>query len=191
MLYEFVYEAKESSSSSTTGYRSLQGSGGIIGRLLAGGGDAPKYDTTERRQGVANLFSGSMAVVWLCSDLMILTHGGIKAHVQKCTDSNRTRPMRVLGLVLLLTRIGMIAFIATLSQYFTEPEGLAFIGLCGIAFQVVLRVVGTFLYGPVFNSNADPNESENFWPNVTRPEVEEDSAEQEEEDDEEDEQLAR
>lgn len=184
VLYEFAYESYESS---TTDHRSLLlGSGNsILGRLLAGGGsDVPKYDTPERHQQIANFFSGSMAVVWLCSDLMILTHHGIKAHFQKCSGSNRTFHMRVFGWVLLLIRIGMLAFIATLSQYYTDPQGLAIIGLCGILFQVILRMIGTFLYGPVFDShnhdNIDADEdSQNIWPNVTRPEVAHDTIKQE------------
>jgi hypothetical protein len=180
LLNEFVYEAQ--TLARATGHRSLllgNSSNSILGRLLAGGGaDVPKYDTTERRQMIANLFSGSMTVVWLCSDLMILTHGGIKAHLQKCTANNRTFPMRVFGMGLLFVRIGMLAFVATLSQYFTEPEGLAIIGLCGIGFQVILRVIGTSLYGPIFEShdpNNDPDDdSQNMWPNVTRPEVADD-----------------
>lgn len=173
MLYEVVYETQEASSS-TSGHRSLLA--GIFGRILAGGEEAPEIDPAERRQRVAGMFSGSMAVVWACSDLMIVAHQGPRHNFQKCKDRHLSLPMRVLAFLLFVTRIGMIAFIASLSQYFTEPQGLSFIGLCGIAFQVILRVAGTSLYGPAFDSNTGPEfESQDIWPNVTRPEVEDDA----------------
>jgi hypothetical protein len=148
----------------------------VFDRVLAGGDDTPALQVDDRRQRIADMFSGSMAIVFACSDLMILTHRGIVEHYNDCKEKHMSWTMRFLGLLLLLIRVGMIGFTASLSLYITEPAALSFIGMCAILFQVLLRVVGTALYGPVFKSDDDDDNnggdavnSNNIWPNVTRP----------------------
>jgi hypothetical protein len=138
---------------------------------------ATNFPFEERRQRVADFFCGSMALVWLCSDLMILTHRGLNDNLGRCR-AHQMGSRKYIAMSLALIRIGMIVYIATLSQYVTEPEVLCFIGLVGILVQVVLRVVGTSIFYE--EESHDDFESSSFWPNVTRPQalpVEKDIAE--------------
>jgi hypothetical protein len=158
----------------------------VLDRVLAGGGDIggdSSVEVDDRRQRIANMFSGSMAIVFLCSDLMILTHRGIVSNYRSCKDKHKPFAVHVLAVILLLIRVGMIGFTASLSQWITEPSTLSMIGMCAILFQVLLRVVGTALYGPVFKSSDGDDsagskggigemETNDVWPNVTRPMVE-------------------
>mmetsp|Transcript_8566 Transcript_8566/g.21436 ORF Transcript_8566/g.21436 Transcript_8566/m.21436 type:complete len:669 (+) Transcript_8566:40-2046(+) len=175
LLYELVYSSdyEDSDSSGQRRRRSLLLA--VFERVLAGsGGDASGLQHDDRQQSIADLFGGSMAIVFACSDLMILTHRGIASNYQcSCKDKHKSLPVRILAVVLIVVRVGMIGFTASLGQWMTDPPTLSFIGLCSILFQVSLRFAGTALYGPVFKSDDDDdNNGENVWPNVTRPMVE-------------------
>ena len=158
LLYEYVYEAK------AAGHRVLSNP---LSLLLAGAG-APMFDLEERRQRIAHFFCISMAIVWLCSDLMIINHRGLKDNLGRCRFSHKGL-LRFFAFILVVLRIGMVCFIATLSQYVTQPSVLAFVGLIGISGQVLLRVVGSSFFGPEFEKHHDNDSS--LWPNVTKPQV--------------------
>lgn len=129
------------------GHRRLLVFGSKLHRLLAGGGGgALRFDKEDREQRVANLFCGSMAAIWFLNDLLILVHKGIKENMERCKDTPAPKLVKLLGIPLLLARIGLVAFMASLSQYATDPSLIAFVGLWGVVAQVALRVVGTFLY---------------------------------------------
>lgn len=162
LVYEYVYEAKETGS-----YRLLSNP---FSRFLAGS-DEPMFALEERRQRTAHLFCASMAIVWLCSDLMIITHRGLKDNLGRCRFSHAGF-LKVVSSMLVLFRIGMICFIATLSQYVTQPSVLAFVGLVGILGQVLLRVIGSSYFGPEFQHEKDHEDESSLWPNVTKPQVE-------------------
>jgi hypothetical protein len=68
-LYEFLYEDESvSEDTGTTGRRSLQNI--INQRFLAGSSDVyTRFDTEDRRQRIAYMFSGSLATVWLSLDI--------------------------------------------------------------------------------------------------------------------------
>lgn len=159
LLYEYVFEEKSEST-----YRTLFAD---LNRFLAGG-DAPDFPLDERRQRIADFFCISMAIVWLCLDLMILTHLGVEDNIGRC-KCQRTGSFRYISAVLVLARIAMIGFIATLSRYVTQPETLAFVGLLGILVQVSLRVAGTTIFGRQFEDDVDEFGNRNQWPNLTRP----------------------
>ena len=165
LLYEYVYEEKankayKESSSGGDDYGSDSGYGGgdddshrrgrmlfgDLGRALAGADDAVVGYDPDRRQAIAHFFCGSMAIVWFCSDLMITIHRGLKDNLGRCRFEQEGSTKKVLGLCLVLIRVGLIAFIATLSQYVTEPDFLAFIGLMGILTQVALRYIGSIIF---------------------------------------------
>jgi hypothetical protein len=162
LLYEYVYETEESSN-----HRALFSA---LTRFLAAA-EEPKFGLEERRQRVAHFFCISMALVWFCSDAMILIHRGLKDNLGRCRCS-QSGGLRYIAVALFFIRVGMIVFIATLSQYVTDPELLAFIGLVGIIVQVLLRVVGTSFFGHEYDDGEDDGESSHMWPNVTRPQVE-------------------
>eukprot|EP00934_Nitzschia_sp_Nitz4_P007984 Nitzschia sp. Nitz4//scaffold8_size234185//202587//204558//NITZ4_001296-RA/size234185-processed-gene-0.405-mRNA-1//-1//CDS//3329559923//7974//frame0 len=163
LLYEHVYEA----SSDTGSHRVLLNNkiGGYLSRLLASSSE-PMYDTDERQQRIAHFFSASMAVVWFCLDLMIINHKGIPDNLKRCQRAH----LKKLSFLLIALRIGLVVFIATISQYATEPSLLAFVGLMGISAQVLLRIVGSLFFGQAFEFEASDDEALH-WPNVTTPQV--------------------
>jgi len=118
----------------------------MVSRLLAGGESAAlRFDTEDRRQYIAHFFSGSMALVFFSIDATAINHRGLVASMGRCEckDSHTTRYWVVF---LVFIRVLLIGFIATLSQYTTSPDTLAFVGLCGILAQLVLRVLGSFAF---------------------------------------------
>lgn len=132
---------------SDAGHRRLMAFGSKLHRLLAGGGGgALRFDKDDRLQRVANLFCGSMALIYLLCDLMVIIHKGIAEHLQQCKEKPTSKLAKLLGIPLFLIRVGLIVFMATLSQYLTEPSTMAFIGLLGAVVQVILRIVGSTLY---------------------------------------------
>mmetsp|Transcript_8766 Transcript_8766/g.25212 ORF Transcript_8766/g.25212 Transcript_8766/m.25212 type:complete len:582 (+) Transcript_8766:182-1927(+) len=171
ILYEFAYESDYSKR------RSLFG--GVLARFLAGSDSSPKYPTDERQQRIAHLFGGSMALVWLCMDAMILTHRGIKDNLGRCRFENHdSTNKKVMACVLVLIRFGLIALLASLSQYETAPVYLALIGLAGIICQVILRFIATSQFGDDDDDrvipegvNAESYRAARAWPNTTQARV--------------------
>ena len=168
-LYEYVYEDYENS------HRTLLWE---IPRLLAGDSGALQYDVEDRQQRIANFFCGSMAIVWLCQDLMMLMHKGLKDNVGRCRCKH-THKTRFVAVALIVPRVGLIVFIATLRGYVTDPLLLAVIGLCGIIAQVILRVISNIVFPDdgVHTEGVDElgspivvedDENEKKWPNTTQ-----------------------
>lgn len=137
----------EASHGTDAGHRRLLVFGTKLHRLLAGGGGgALRFDLDDRKQRIANLFCGSMAMVWLLSDLLIVVHKGIKEQLCRCKDQPTSKNRKLIGIPLALARVGLVVFMATLSQITTDPSTIAFIGMLGVVTQVMLRIVGTVLY---------------------------------------------
>lgn len=169
-LYEYVYEDYENS------HRMLLWE---IPRLLAGGDSgALQYDAEDRQQRIANFFCVSLAIVWICQDLMMLMHKGLKDNMGRCRCKH-THKTKFVGIALIMARVGLIVFIVTLRGYVTDPLLLAVIGLCGIIAQVILRVISSIVFpddgfhtegvdehgNPIIVEDA---EDENKWPNTTQ-----------------------
>lgn len=124
--------------------------------LAAKGGDGCGPTGAEKAQNIANLFSGALAIVFLCLDVMVLAHVGLKKEVDKCKLYGQTckrtgaRTMRynLKGLIfVVLPKIVIFIFIATLSLWEeTEPDFLAGVGLAAVTLQVVIRFLGTLLF---------------------------------------------
>jgi hypothetical protein len=149
-----------------------------VPRGLAGGdSSALEYDTADRQQRIANFFCGCLAVVWLCIDVMLIVHRGLKDNIGRC-KCKHTHKTKLVGVVLILLRVGLIAFIATLSLYVTDPLLLPVIGLCGIFAQLVLRAISNVVFpDDRVHSEVDDHgkhviveddEDENKWPNTTQ-----------------------
>lgn len=170
-MYEFTYEDSE---------RRLvaEHEVSLLERLLAGGGGS-SLSPEERRQSSANVFCISLALVWFCQDTMLFLHSGFRKMQGKCY-CRHSHKLRVKAAILLILRAGLLAFIATLSQYETDPEHLALYGLGAVIVQLILRVVGNVVFrvahhspgtdgigeGSAIEEEAvDPEE--NKWPNVT------------------------
>lgn len=118
----------------------------FVPRWLAGGDGALRFPTDDRRQRIAYFFCFSMATVWLCSDFMILTHQGIHLGMGR-VQCPHTGKIRVKGVLLILVRVVLIGFIATLCLYETDPAQLAVIGLASIVTQIALRVFSMMFFG--------------------------------------------
>eukprot|EP00429_Kryptoperidinium_foliaceum_P009009 CAMPEP_0176014928 /NCGR_PEP_ID=MMETSP0120_2-20121206/7074_1 /TAXON_ID=160619 /ORGANISM="Kryptoperidinium foliaceum, Strain CCMP 1326" /LENGTH=329 /DNA_ID=CAMNT_0017347881 /DNA_START=487 /DNA_END=1476 /DNA_ORIENTATION=- len=146
LLYEHVHEANKLGDSR----RVLSNP---FARLLVANAE-PNFELADRQQREAQLFCISMAVVWACSDLMIVNHRGLKDNFGRCRFSH-AGVLRLVGSILVLLRVGLICFIATLSQWVTQPSLLAFVGLMGIFTQVCLRVIGSVYFGPVFRGDSN------------------------------------
>jgi hypothetical protein len=177
-LFEYVYEDAGSHRMMTE-----QGAGTrrmffAVPRGLAGGGAAAlQYETDDRQQRIAYFFCGCMAVVWLTCDLMIIVHRGLKDNLNRCYCEH-THKARSLAITLIVSRVGLIVFIATLSLYVTDPLVLPVTGLCCIFVQLILRVIsGVVFPDDGVHSEVDEHgdhveveddEDENKWPNTTQ-----------------------
>jgi hypothetical protein len=138
LLYEYVYAEQD-------GNRRMLLP--MMTRLLAGGESAAlRFETEDRRQRVANFFSGSMALVFFCMDAMAIVHRGLAASIQRLECTDGTHRTRYWVVFLIAIRVALIGFIASLSQFTTAPEVLSFVGLGGILGQLVLRVLGSFAF---------------------------------------------
>jgi len=146
-------------------------------RLLAGGGGASMLDPGDRRRRTAILFTTSLASIWLCLDCMTIFHVGLKNSHDRCQCSV-TKKINTKGILLILCRVGLLLFMATLSQYETDPQDLATWGLLGVVLQLALRKLGTMYLSAdrvhalqnddVHNGARDRlDPEENKWPNVT------------------------
>jgi hypothetical protein len=149
-LYEIVYENND-----PNGTRMLFP---LLERLLASGqSSALRFETQDRRQRIANFFSGSLAVVWFCLDAMSLAHRGFANNMERLQDKV-THKKKLYKVALIAMRVALIAFIATLSLYVTEPAELSIIGLCGVLAQLTLRALGTLAFP--FDDEAKHEEEE-------------------------------
>mmetsp|Transcript_5885 Transcript_5885/g.9781 ORF Transcript_5885/g.9781 Transcript_5885/m.9781 type:complete len:541 (+) Transcript_5885:61-1683(+) len=137
LLYEFTYE------DALAGRR--QRSLLPMPRWLAGDDGALQFDTDDRRQRIAHFFCASFAVVYFCSDAMLLAHRGLKDNMGRC-HCGETKKAKINGIILLVLRVAILVFIATLSQYETDPLLLTLIGLATVFGQVVLRVVSSIIF---------------------------------------------
>lgn len=148
LLYEYVY--------AENGNRRMLLP--ALTRLLSGVESAAlRFETEDRRQRVANFFCGSMALVFFCMVATAITHRGISANLHRC-ECEATQKTRYWVVFLITLQVAVIGLIATLSQYSTAPGVLAFVGLCGIFCQLVLRVLGSF----AFPANEEEQEAKVF-----------------------------
>jgi len=128
------------------------------------GGTTSKYSSEERRPWLANFFCEALAVAFLCLELMILTHRGIRYH------ANQWKKHIIGGSILVMIRMGLIIFIASLGTYVQDPDTLALIGLAVILAQVLTRIAGDMAF-PHSNAHEDAESDEDSEdesrPNVT------------------------
>jgi hypothetical protein len=173
-LYEFTYAARRLEEE----------------RELAGGGS--ESSTEDRRQQEAYLFGGAMAMVWFCSDVILLLHLGLKDSMGRCHCS-KSKSTNVMGLVLLFLRLCLIPISATVGVWQTDPAKLAPIGLGTVVAQLLLRHLGGMyfpqnqvhahhghhdeaLFGHDNGGKSDEIDPEEYaWPNVTHAQAERNS----------------
>jgi hypothetical protein len=115
-------------------------------RWLAAGEEA-KYDADKLKERAAHLFSGSLAVIFFCLDCMTILHLGMKESQERCV-CKETKKKNSKGMFLLVLRTGLIVFCATLSQWMTEPQDLAGVGVACVLGQLLLRKLGGVYLSP-------------------------------------------
>ena len=158
-------------------------------RILVGGS---QLSSEDRRIQIANIFGGSMATVWFCSDTNMLLHLGLKDSLGRCHCS-QSKTINKRGLFLLCLRACLIPLSATVGIWQTDPVKLATIGLGAVIAQLILRHVGGFYFpqkqvhvhrgdhdGSLQDDRLNKEEidpEEYAWPNVTHPGVGSDSVE--------------
>jgi hypothetical protein len=124
----------------------FHGGDGGTSRLLAGAvNPALGLSTIEKQQHIAHLFSGSLSVIFFCSDAMSLTHRGIRTQIKRCECAN-TRLKRFLLVVLVTCRLVAFVFVAMLSQFVTDPGQVVAIGTFTITAQVGIRLLGSYVF---------------------------------------------
>jgi hypothetical protein len=109
-------------------------------RRLAGGGGTP-YPVDEMKQRAAHMFSISLSMIFLMLDAISFLHLGFE-HSKKRCYCKKNNKYNFKGVFLVTIRFGIVPFVATLSQWITDPEVLAGAGLGLTLFQVVLRKLG-------------------------------------------------
>jgi hypothetical protein len=147
-------------------------------RFLAGGG-VSKYAQDDLRQMAAHVFSAALTLVFFSLDFMSVLHVG-KQHSRERCYCSVTKKKNYKGYFLLIIRGGFICFVATLSQWVTDPEALAEIGLVSVAFQICMRVLGAIIFPSQVHAvttddhghKVEEDSEENKWPNTTHAEAE-------------------
>lgn len=122
-------------------------------RLLAGEGEGYEgggFDL-KREQAIANFFCISMAISFLCLDVMNILHKGVKQNIDRCSISSSSsqsffhRQLKS-GAIIPFLRVACSFFIGTACLYVTKPLWVALTGLFSIIFQVCVRFLGEIFY---------------------------------------------
>lgn len=153
-----------------------------LSRLLASGGGESKYSLEDRRKRISIFFCIGLAMVFICLDLMSLTHRGIKGSMERCHCADNKLRVKGILLVVVLRLVGIL-YIGTACLYLTEPESVALAGFASIILQVLIRWMGT-KYFPSSEKDEhhshggknkpqpnilDAEVNEDQWPNTTQP----------------------
>lgn len=107
-----------------------------IGSRLVASAESP-----DTKKATAHLFSGSLGVIFACLDIMTVLHLGLKESHDRCV-CEQTKRKNVKGIFLVFIRFGVIVFIATLSQWESEPETLTLAAVACVLFQLLMRKLG-------------------------------------------------
>ena len=148
-MYEFTYEARRLQDEDVMREE----------RYLA-----ESINSAGREQAAANVFSASMALVFICLDVMIVFHRGLKSSINRCQCA-RTKRRNKKGILLTIVRVAITLFFATLSQYESDPLRLSVLGLCGVVAQLIIRRLGFIIFTEhedqgVADNHCDPKEDE-------------------------------
>jgi len=108
----------------------------------------------ERKKNVAHLFSGSLAILFFCLDVLILSHVGLEKGLSRVKPKESVCPrtgapkktFNVKAFVYVIFRVAITAFIVTLSQWVVEPKYLALAGFAAVVCQIANRFLGDILF---------------------------------------------
>ena len=108
-------------------------------RSLAGASDSGYTDSATQQERSAHLFCGSLSIIFACLDFMTVLHIGY--------ESADIKNVGVIGVIVLVLRLTVIPFTATVSQWETEPAKLSMIGLLCVLGQLFVRKLGNIFLG--------------------------------------------
>jgi hypothetical protein len=108
-------------------------------RFLAGGGEEEDRGHIHDRANI--LFCGSLAMVFFCLDAMTMLHLGFKESHERCI-CKQTNKVNVQAFFLLVFRVGLIVFTATLYMWEEDHRNLCIIALACVLTQLFLRRAG-------------------------------------------------
>ena len=148
-MYEFTY----------AGRRLQEEEGANSHRTLAGSSGYSLSDY-DRQHAAANVFSAAMALVFLCLDLMLLFHRGLTVSFERCQSAEK-KGINKSVLLLTITRVALVLFFATLSQYANDPTSLSVLGFVGVLIQLIIRRLGyVFFHSREKRKGCDAKEPE-------------------------------
>jgi hypothetical protein len=141
-------------------------------RYLVGG--ESKYDPETLRVMSANLYSASLAIIFFCLDAMTLLHLGISESKNRCVCKQSKRK-NLKGIFLIVVRLGLLGFTATMGLWTTDPATLAALGVACVVMQLLLRKLGgeylshaqVHVLNPDLPQDDEDSDSDASWPNVT------------------------
>ena len=88
----------------------------------------------KKQQFAANLFSGSITIVLICTDLMVLLHQGSNTILSQIRAIPKCR-----FVLLAVSKYSLLCFLAVMSSIQNDPHFMTMFGLGAILFQKVLR----------------------------------------------------
>lgn len=150
LLYEFVYQDKSKTGYGGTSRSLIFNALNHHPRFLAGATDSTalvsSLSTEERQQRDAHFFSGSLSLIFFCLDAISLAHRGIGEQWKRCKECEGTKLQKFLCWFLVLCRLLTIVFVASLSQFVTDPAHIALIGVTVVVTQLCIRFVGYYSF---------------------------------------------
>jgi hypothetical protein len=123
----------------------------------------------------ANIFSVSLALVFLSLDIMSLLHLGSEEIRKRCFVNTKVKVFAFFGFIV---RLGLIIFTATISQWTRNPKHISSIGLLCVFGELTMRKFGSlyFRHQQSFSDGSeskkmevaqdDDDSQEASWPNV-------------------------
>jgi hypothetical protein len=149
LLYEFIYRDHEDSVYSSSGNHRRSVIQHVFNkpRWLAASADSfvSQLDPEDRQQREANFFSGSLAVIFFCLDALSLAHRGISAQWKRCECAD-TRIKKIFAWSLVACRVALLSLTASMSQFVSDPEKIATIGVFIILSQLCVRYIGIYIF---------------------------------------------
>jgi hypothetical protein len=150
LLYEFVYRDYEVSSSYSYSGKIRRGLLQHVfyhPRWLAASADSyvSQLAPEDRQQREAHFFSGSLAVIFFCLDALSLAHCGVSAQWHRC-ECAETRIKKIIAWSLVTCRVALLSLTASMSQFVSDPERVATIGVSIILAQLCVRYIGIYIF---------------------------------------------
>jgi hypothetical protein len=149
---------------------------------MAASVDGETSDWSDDIHAVAYFFGGSLAAIFLSLDLKTINHLGFAECQNRCSETSH-RSINWKGIVIVLVRIAVIIFVATMGSFETDPKQLSINGVSCVLAQMLLRRLGTMFLSSrdedglcgtkekrdaALSSDVSDNETgEAQWPNVT------------------------